>query len=84
MVAIEFNKRVRDTIINEVVAVTNGGPIDAPALKIADIGFAMVGIAGTDVASKQAWLQLWCVTGSKMLNIIVDIFIVFFWGMTSI
>ena len=30
MVAIEFNKRVRDTVINEVVAVTNGGPIDAP------------------------------------------------------
>ena len=25
MVAIEFNKRVRDTVINEVVAVTNGG-----------------------------------------------------------
>ena len=25
MVAIEFNKRVRDTIINEVLAVTNGG-----------------------------------------------------------
>ena len=29
MVAIEFNKRVRDTVINEVVAVTNGnGGVD--------------------------------------------------------
>ena len=45
----------------------------------------MVGIAGIDVVSKQVCVQLWCVTGSKMLNIIVvDIYIVFFSGMTSI
>ena len=28
----------------------------------------MVGIAGIDVVSKQVCVQLWCVTGSKMLN----------------
>ena len=40
--------------ITSKCGIIKSGPIDAPALKIADIGFAKVGIAGTDVASKQA------------------------------